>query len=76
MVRYTTKLKRGPLHNVLLLFRYADDKEATAIVSILLPSTYSNDIDFYLNIAIPGFNSCTARFQAIERTRRLQYDVR
>lgn len=59
----------------MLLFRYAEGKEATVVVSAMLPSIYSRNIDFYLNIAIPGFNSCTARFQAIERTKRLQYDV-
>lgn len=59
----------------MLLFRYAEGKEAIMVVSVMLPSVYTRNIDFYINIAIPGFNSCTARFQAIERTKRLQYDV-
>lgn len=63
------------MHNVLLLFRYAEGKEATVVVSAMLPTMYSHNIDFYVNVAIPGFNACTARFQAIERTKRLQYDV-
>lgn len=75
IIRYNSKLKRGPLHNILLLFRYAEGKEATVVVSAMLPTTYTHNIDFYINISIPGFNSCTARFQAIERTKRLQYDV-
>lgn len=60
---------------MLLLFRYAEGKEATVVISAMLPSSYSRNVDFYLNVNIPGFNSCTARFQAIERTKRLQYDV-
>lgn len=60
----------------MLLFRYAEGKEATIIVSAMLPSSYTRNIDFYLNVSIPGFNSCTARFQAIERSKRTQYDVR
>lgn len=75
IIRYNSKLKRGPLHNILLLFRYAEGKEATVVISAMLPTVYTHNIDFYINISIPGFNSCTARFQAIERTKRLQYDV-
>lgn len=63
------------MHNVLLLFRYAEGKEATAVISIMLPSVNTRNIDFYMNVAIPEYNSCIARFQAIERTRRQQYDV-
>lgn len=68
-------MKRGPLHNIMLLFRYAEGKEATIVLSAMLPSSYTRNIDFYMNVSIPGFNSCTAKFQAIERTKRLQYDV-
>lgn len=63
------------MHNVLLMFRYAEGKEATAVISVMLPSVNTRDIDFYMNVAIPEYSSCIARFQAIERTRRQQYDV-
>lgn len=61
------------------MFRHAEGKESTAVISAMLPSADYHDIDLYLNIAIPDFNSCTARFQAIQRSReqrkQYQYDV-
>lgn len=79
MNRYNSKLKRGILHNFLILFRHAEGKNSTVLISAMLPSAESRDIDLYLNIAVPGFNPCTAKFQAIERNRlqrkQHQYDV-
>lgn len=59
----------------MLLVRYAEGKEAVIVVSAMLPSALTRNIDLYMNIAVPNFNSCTARFQAIERLKRTQYDV-
>lgn len=64
---------------MLLLFRHAEGKESTIVISAMLPSGDHHDVDLYLNVAIPDFNPCTARFQATQRTReqrkQYQYDV-
>lgn len=55
------------MHNFLFLIRYAKDKEATAVVSAMLPSAYLRNTDVYVNVTVPSFGSCTVHVKATEQ---------
>lgn len=65
--RHESKYKNGLVHNFLFLIRYAKDKEATAVVSAMLPSDYLRNTDIYVNVTVPSFGSCTVHVKATEQ---------
>lgn len=73
-LRYESRYKIGLVHNVQFSIRYAKHKETTAVISIMLPSEYTRNVDLYLNVTVPSFGSCSAQIKATQRKSN-QYDV-
>ncbi|GAB0088507.1 uncharacterized protein DMENIID0001_029540 [Sergentomyia squamirostris] len=74
MVKYEEKVKNGSEHNVLLLARYAPQKEITGVVSLLFPRRQLFAVDAALNLTVPSFDSCTANLKLYENARK-EYNI-
>lgn len=66
-------MKKGTEHNVLVLLRYATNKDITAVFSVYLPRGVLFAIDTAANITVPGFDSCTINFRVKEKIRKEYY---
>lgn len=75
LFRHEEKFKNMtiPVHNTLVGFRYATDKEATFTSLIVLPN--KNSIDSAFNLTFPGFDSCTVGIRLLETIKK-EYKVR
>lgn len=66
-------MKKGTEHNILLLLRYATDKDITAVFSVYMPRGILFVIDTAANITVPGFDSCTINMKVKEKARKEYY---
>ncbi|XP_055638867.1 uncharacterized protein LOC129776937 isoform X2 [Toxorhynchites rutilus septentrionalis] len=73
MIKHENNIKKGTEHNVLMLLRYATNKEVTAVFSVYLPRGVLFAIDTAANITVPGFDSCTIHFRVTEKIRKEYY---
>lgn len=61
-------MKNGSENNILVTFRFAPKKEATASLSVLQPFGPLYAVDAVLNITVPAFDSFTVALRIVERT--------
>ncbi|XP_053697453.1 uncharacterized protein LOC128744450 [Sabethes cyaneus] len=73
MIKHEHNSNKGTEHNVLVLLRYAKDKDITAVFSVYMPRTVLFAIDTAANITVPGFDSCTVNFKMKEKARKEYY---
>lgn len=66
-------MRKGTEHNVLVMLRYAKEKEVTAVFSVFMPRGILFAIDTAANITVPGFDSCTFNFKIKEKARKEYY---
>ncbi|KAL9926249.1 apolipoprotein lipid transfer particle isoform 1-T7 [Glossina fuscipes fuscipes] len=66
LLKHEELSKNGTEHNALLGFRYAPEKEATALFSVHLPRRGLFVIDSYMNVTVPEFNSCVVHLRVNE----------
>lgn len=71
--RHENNMRKGTEHNVLVMLRYAKDKEVTAVFSVFMPRGILFAIDTAANITVPGFDSCTFNFKIKEKARKEYY---
>ncbi|XP_055713060.1 uncharacterized protein LOC129807664 isoform X2 [Phlebotomus papatasi] len=74
MIKYEEKAKNGSEHNILVLARYAPQKEITGVLSLLFPRRQLFAVDAALNLTVPAFDSCTINLKLYEKTRK-EYNI-
>uniref|UniRef100_A0A7G3AUB2 Putative lipoprotein n=1 Tax=Lutzomyia longipalpis TaxID=7200 RepID=A0A7G3AUB2_LUTLO len=70
MIKYEEKVKNGSEHNVLVVARYAPQKEITGVVSMLFPRRQLFAVDVAVNLTVPAFDSCTVNLKLYEKARK------
>ncbi|XP_058818906.1 uncharacterized protein LOC131681859 [Topomyia yanbarensis] len=73
MIKHEHNSNKGTEHNVLLLLRYAKDKDVTAVFSVYMPRAVLFAIDTAANITVPGFDSWTVNLKVKEKARKEYY---
>ncbi|XP_062546026.1 uncharacterized protein LOC134212310 [Armigeres subalbatus] len=73
MIKHEQNTKKGAEHNILVLLRYAKDKDITGVFSMYLPRGILFAIDAATNITVPGFDSCTVNLKIKEKARKEYY---
>lgn len=74
LFRHDERFKNGtiPVHNTLVAFKYAREKEASFSASIVFPN--KNSIDSAFNLTFPGFDSCVVGLRVLEKEKK-EYKV-
>ena len=73
-VKYDETVKKnGTEHNVVLLARYATQKEVIVTSSVLVPRGTLFGIDATFSLSIPEMNSCSAAVKIKERVKKDYY---
>ncbi|XP_055591953.1 uncharacterized protein LOC129743787 [Uranotaenia lowii] len=73
MIKHENNLRKGMEHNVLVLLRYAKDKDITGVFSVYMPQGILFAIDTAANVTVPGFDSCTVNLKIKEKARKEYY---
>lgn len=72
-IKYDEIYKNGTEHNLVLLVRYATQKEIVATGSVLLPRGALLGIDATFALSIPDMNTCSAALKIKERVKKDYY---
>ncbi|XP_054743946.1 uncharacterized protein LOC129248428 [Anastrepha obliqua] len=67
LLKHEERYKNGSEHNVIASAQFNPEKEASIVVSVLLPRHHLLVFDAFFNISVSKFNSCSGRLKFAEK---------